>query len=63
MFPQLFCRHKWETHSKEEFAGKQTRIVPGTEHFFKPRFETIEVSEFTEILVCIKCGKINKIEY
>jgi len=63
MLAQIFCKHKWETHSKEQFNGVVTKIVPGTEHFFKPRFETVETTEFVEILICEKCGKINKIQY
>lgn len=63
MILQLFCRHKWESHSKEQFEGNETRIVPGTEYWYKPKFETLNTAEFVEILICEKCGKINKIEY
>jgi hypothetical protein len=59
MFKKLFCRHKWEVHSKKESEHKE--IIRGTECWFVPQLEIIK--DITEIFICSNCGKIEIIEY
>jgi Fe2+ or Zn2+ uptake regulation protein len=60
---KLFCKHQWKTHAKEIYSWEQTEIVEGTEHWIKPKFNTIEYGETVEVLICEKCGKVHKINY
>lgn len=49
----LFCKHSWESYSKNSYT-KRIKIE-GTWDSFD------EIKETNEILVCKKCGKIQKI--
>lgn len=60
---KLFCKHQWKTHVKETYSWEEMEVVEGTEHWIRPKFNTVEYSETVEILICEKCGKVHKINY
>ncbi len=63
MIRQLFCKHNWETHTRETIEYEEKEIVEGTELWFSPSIVTYPYKDVTEILICKKCGKIKKIEF
>ncbi len=60
---QYFCRHKWNSITKETDTTIVDEIVEGTEHWIKPKFQKLTYIDFTEVLICEKCGKIEIINY
>lgn len=60
---ELFCKHKYLSHAKEEFNYDEIELVKGTEYWPIPIKQTVSYTAFIEILICEKCGKIKKIEY
>lgn len=60
---KFFCKHDWKIHSSKKYNWSKTTIVKGTEIWFRPKLEENQYSKTIEILICKKCGKINKIIY
>lgn len=63
VFKKIFCFHNWFIHDKNVYKWKETEVVKDTKHWYKPMLETYDYEETVEILICKKCGKIEKIEY
>ncbi len=63
MFKKLFCKHKWNTHSKKQYNWTETQIIKGTENWYYPKLEPQSMEETQEVLICEKCGKIHKLIY
>lgn len=60
LFRKFYCLHEWDIHT--HITQEHRRIVKGCEHFlYNIPYETVVVN--TEILICKKCGKIEKITY
>lgn len=60
---KLFCKHDWKTHIKKTYTWKEMKIVCGTEYWFNPKVQEIRYEKNIEILICKKCGKLEKIIY
>ncbi len=63
LFKKWFCLHSWKTHAKEKYEWKEIEATKGTSHWYDPKWQEQEYSEVVEILICEKCGKINKVSY
>lgn len=63
IFKKLFCDHKWKSYKKSFHEWETEEIVPGTKRWYKPRIQIQRYTETTEILICEKCGKIEKVKY
>lgn len=60
MIRQLFCAHKWQSHSKEKKSSEIfIRNIIGDNYNPTGIVQNVTV----EVLVCQKCGKIKKIKY
>lgn len=60
IFPQLFCKHRYKTHNKQEFQT-ETFTRPYVAGPYIPSGVTRDIVK--EVLICEKCGKIKQIEY
>ncbi len=63
LFEKLLCGHKWQSHAKEVYKWEEIEIVPGTETWLRPNAQNKPYQETVEILICVHCGKIQKIKY
>ena len=55
VFLRFFCIHKWKSHAKK--VDNRIKKIEGTWSATETIYQT------TEILICEKCGEINKIKY
>ena len=59
----LFCAHSYVSLSKKEYNWSEQVLDKDTTHYLYPKYNLVQVSSTTEVLLCEKCGKIKKIKY
>lgn len=60
---KFFCIHEWNTHTKDVYTWSETKVVKGTEFWFRPMVDTNDYSKTVETLICKKCGKLHTIHH
>jgi len=53
---KLVCLHAWESHAKKDDQWEEEKTI--NKELYKTKYH-----EITEILICNKCGKIEKLIY